>query len=104
MSKKAKKVILSLALAAVITASSTTGLAQGLVDVSALDASSTVVYNPMTATKDPFKNAPTFTMQPTQTTGYWEFIEVHFDQAADFATTDYLAVEMKVKNYCAFRT
>lgn len=102
-STTAKKVILSLALAAVMAAPSTTGLAQGLTNVSAFDATNTVAYNPMTATKDPFKYAPTFTMQTTKTDGdYWEFIEVKFAAAADFNTDDYLAVQMSVQNYCAF--
>lgn len=103
-SRKAKEMILSLSLAAVMAASSAPGLAQGLVNVVAWDVNSSVVYNPMTATKDPFKHAPTFTMQPTQTAGdNWEFIQAHFETVTDFnAETDYLAVQLSFTNYCAF--
>ncbi len=101
--RKAKSVILSLVLAVAMLASVAVGLVQGSQKVHAFDATSTLAYNPMTATKDPFKHAPTFTMQPSQTAGvYWEFIQAIFEGKKSFATTDYLAVQMQTTNYCAF--
>ena len=78
-----------------MVASTSTGLLQGVQNVFALDSSSTVVYNPMTAPKDPFKYAPTFTMG-TESKDYWEFIQLTFDKAVDFVSTDYIAVEFKM--------
>ena len=101
--RKAKQIILSLTLALVLAATATVGLFKSAKDVHAFGADSTVVYNPMTATKDPFKHAPTFTMQPTQTAGdYWEFLQATFDKTASFASTDYVAIQMQTTNYCAF--
>ena len=100
---KAKKIILSVALALVMAASVSVGLFTNSQKVHAFGAGSTLAYNPMTATKDPFKHAPTFTMQPSQTAGdNWEFMQAFFEGTRSFATTDYLAVQMQTKNYCAF--
>lgn len=101
--RKARRIILSLVLAVSMLASTSIGLLNRTEKVYAFGTDSTVAYNPMTATKDAFKYAPTFTMQPSQTAGdNWEFLQATFEKTAAFAQTDYLAVQMQTTNYCAF--
>lgn len=98
--RKTKNAILSLVLVFAMLASVAVGLVQNSQKVHAFDTESTLAYNPMSATKDPFKNAPTFTMAETATVGtttdYWEFVQLTFDKATSFASTDYLAIEMRI--------
>lgn len=94
---KSRRTILSVVLAMLIMATSLTGIGVGI----ALDLSGSVAYNPMTASTDPFKYAPTFTMATTAEFGTshdkWEFVEITFDKATDFAATDYVAVTLKMQ-------
>ncbi len=101
--KNVKNLLLSLTLAGVMSVSATTGILPNAAKVFALDTSSTVTY-PYATGEDAFKYSPTFKMQLTQTsTENWEFIQAKF-KATDFVSTDYLAVQIKIKNYCQLTT
>ncbi|MBQ8406925.1 MAG: hypothetical protein IJY38_03300, partial [Clostridia bacterium] len=101
--KNVKNLLLSLTLAGVMSVSATAGILPNAAKVFALDTTSTVTY-PYATGEDAFKYSPTFKMQLTQTsTENWEFIQAKF-KATDFVSTDYLAVQIKIKNYCQLTT